>query len=91
MKLIDILIESMANGNAFKAFVNAAVLKKEIQANEELNFEKKYKIYSRLTGYIGSVNKSTLDKMINNGDVFESDGQYYCYSDSKIRKKYNIS
>lgn len=36
MKLLDILKESMADGNAFKAFTEYAVAKQEVQENEEV-------------------------------------------------------
>lgn len=36
MKLLDLLSESMADGGAFKAFVDKAVAKKEIQTNEDV-------------------------------------------------------
>lgn len=91
MKLIDVLFESMADGNAFKAFVGAAIAKQETQANEGLNLSKKaYSIYAPDIGPIGQVNQSTLDAMIQANDVFEYEGQYYAYLPSKIKKKYNI-
>ncbi len=37
MKLLDILAESMADGGAFKAFVDVAVGKRETQTNENIN------------------------------------------------------
>jgi len=41
IKLLDILVESMADGKAFKAFVDHAIAKQETQANEGLNLMKK--------------------------------------------------
>lgn len=41
MKLLDILKESMADGNAFKAFTEYAVAKQEVQANEEVTQQNK--------------------------------------------------
>jgi hypothetical protein len=40
MKLINVLMESMADGGAFKAFVQVGVSKLETQANEGLNLVK---------------------------------------------------
>lgn len=41
IKLLDILVESMADGKAFQAFVDHAIAKQETQANEGLNLAKK--------------------------------------------------
>ena len=41
MKLMDILFESMADGKSFQAFVDSAISKREVQANEGLNIPKK--------------------------------------------------
>ena len=41
MKLLNILIESMSDGGAFKAFADTAIAKKEVQSNEGLNLQKK--------------------------------------------------
>ena len=50
IKLIDILTESMADGGAFKAFTQAAIAKKETQANEGLNLSKKSSPKTLTTG-----------------------------------------
>ena len=89
MKLMDLVLESMADGNAFKAFVNAAVTKKETQTNEGLNLEKVYKIFSPSTGYLTSVKLMELDKMLQDDVVFNVSNVWYSnLSIDEINNKY---
>jgi len=89
MKLLDILIESMADGNAFKAFVDSAVAKKETETNEGLNLEKRYRIYDPSIGYTGvNVNRPMLDELVKDDVVFVGrDGKWYTDKNSAKLKE----
>jgi hypothetical protein len=82
LKLIDLINESMADGGAFRAFVDNAVAKKEIQANEDID--------DRITSVPGNGLGEGEEDEISHDDQYKINGSGLFFFNSSVNDKIKI-